>query len=56
MKAPEYQQHVRETVLHLICDDQLEVCWGSGGGGGGVGVVGLFYAMYKLWCSQISSL
>lgn len=25
MQKPEYQEHVRETVLHLICDDQLEV-------------------------------
>ena len=25
MLKPEYQDHVRETVLHLICDDQLEV-------------------------------
>ena len=29
-KAPEYQEHVRETLLHLICDDQLEV-WGKVG-------------------------
>ena len=27
MQRSEYQEHVRETVLHLICDDQLEVIY-----------------------------
>ena len=53
MKAPEYQEHVRETVLHLICDDQLEVFWGEGiglplGSWGGAALAGINSLVFNL--------